>query len=76
MHLRSGRNQKEWSGGDKSKYVKTQVRFDNLKEDLVLGVREGKDEPWKFYPPTKLPKVELDLDDDTDSRDGVSVVDE
>ena len=41
--------------GDKDKVIKTQIRFDNSKEGLVLGIRSSKDADWEFYPPDKLP---------------------
>ena len=63
------------AAGDKDRFAKTQVRFDNLKEDLVLGVRDGKDEPWVFYPPSKLPKIGLDTEE-MDETDGISIVNE
>ena len=43
------------ANGDKDRDVKTQVRFDNLKEGLVLGVRQGAMGKWEFFPPGKLP---------------------
>ena len=59
---------KVMANGDKDREVKTQVRFDNLKEGLVLGVRQGAMGKWEFFPPGKLPPT-----DDLDSMEGVSV---
>ena len=67
---------KEMAGNDKEKITKTQVRFDNLKDDLVLGIREGKDVPWKFLPMNKLQKLVPESDssdsDSVESMDGLA----
>ena len=56
----------------KKKKAKTQVRFNNIKDNLVLGVRGGKDMPWKFYQPGKLPKLAPDTSGfETESMDGI-----
>ena len=39
--------------GDGDSKIKTQVRFDNQTEGVVLGVRKGKDGDWEFFPPGK-----------------------
>ena len=49
------------TGGKKE--VKTQVRYDNTKKGLVLGIREGKDQKWQFYAPNRLPKLPNDAKD-------------
>ena len=49
LHKRSS------ASGDPDEEIKTQVRFDNQTEGLVLGVRKGRDGEWEFFPPGGLP---------------------
>ena len=38
------------AAGDDDKIIKTQVRFDNVRENLVLGIRSSRDASWEFFP--------------------------
>ena len=58
---------KELAKGKKEMEAKTQIRFDNTKEGLVLGIR-SKSDKWKFYTPENLPKLPYDQ---ADSAEGI-----
>ena len=69
------------AAGDPDKLVKTQVRYDNDREGLVLGVRSSKDASWQFFPPGKLPPLgqtaaELESSDTNEDEDLPSADDE
>ena len=55
------------AAGDKDKIIKTQLRYGNDKEDLVLGVRSSTDATWEFFPPRKLPPAGGRPEPDSDS---------
>ena len=61
------------AAGDKDKILKTQVRFDSVKEGLALGIRSSKDAAWEFFPPGKLPPAGQAYDD-TSSDDDMPTV--
>ena len=43
---------------NKDKEARTQIRLDNHSESLVLGIREGKEEPLEFFKEEHLPKMD------------------
>ena len=49
-----------------SEGCKTQVRFSNKCEGLVLAIRRGKDENWDFYEADRLPRLPDDKANDSE----------
>ena len=52
------RASKDRARGAKDKEAKTQVRLDNHSESLGLGIREHKDDRWKFFTESNLPQLD------------------